>query len=113
MPFSRYEERTTIKNEQKLYKKQIEERGVNYIEHHSTPDLGYPTTAQMASIETEVVIWKIGQRYWKIAEEFYGDPQYWWVIAWYNKKPTEASLKGGDLVIVPQPLETVLKLLDV
>jgi hypothetical protein len=35
-------------------------------------------------------------------------PTYWWVIAQYNKKPTESQLSPGDIVYIPIPLEKIL-----
>jgi nucleoid-associated protein YgaU len=55
------------------------------------------------------VTWKRGVSLSKIAAKQYGDPKLWWVIAWYNKKPTDAHYKLGDKVYVPKPLETILR----
>jgi len=33
----------------------------------------------------------------------------WWVIAWYNQKPTEAHFNVGDVVYIPTPLANVLQ----
>ena len=49
-------------------------------------------------------------RYDQLAQEYYGDSKYWWVIAWYNQRPTEASIKTGQILLVPTPLERVLEL---
>ena len=54
--------------------------------------------------------WKLGDKYWKIANEFYNDPSLWWVIAWFNRRPTEAHNKSGDLIFVPVPVEELLSL---
>jgi hypothetical protein len=32
----------------------------------------------------------------------------WWLIGWYNQKPTEAHFKIGDTVLIPLPLEEIL-----
>jgi len=58
-------------------------------------------------------IWTLGDRYYKLAHQHYGESQYWWVIAWFNKKPTEAHLSLGDVVYVPLPLSRILNLLKV
>ena len=62
----------------------------------------------MANFDTTTHIWKLGDRYHKLASEYYADSELWWVIASYNKKPTEFHLKAGDIVYIPMPLETVL-----
>jgi LysM repeat protein len=52
--------------------------------------------------------WKAGDKYWKLSSTYYGSPKYWWIIAWYNKKPIEASLAVGDTLQIPQPLGDLL-----
>jgi len=37
----------------------------------------------------------------------------WWVIAWFNKTPTEFHLKPGVALAIPKPLETILTIFDV
>ena len=53
-------------------------------------------------------IWTTGTKYFKLADQYYGDPQYWWVIAWYNLRPLDTDFNLGDIVIVPTPLEALL-----
>ena len=36
-------------------------------------------------------------------KKYYGDAEYWWLIAWYNNKPTESHFKLGDVVYIPLP----------
>ena len=56
-------------------------------------------------------IWKTGDRYYKLAEQYYGNPEYWWVIARYNQKPTESHLRKGDIIVIPTPLAKLLEIL--
>jgi len=56
-------------------------------------------------------VWGVGTKYFNLANEFYGDPQYWWVIAWFNLRPLETAYRPGDVVVIPTPLETVLSAL--
>jgi len=55
-------------------------------------------------------VWKTGDRYYKLANTYYGNPEYWWVIAKYNSAPTEGHLKAGGLIVIPTPLNRVLAL---
>ena len=68
----------------------------------------YPTVEQAGNLTFINHVWKQGDRYFKLASEYYGDPTLWWVIAWFNKKPTESHVKLGDIIQIPMPLETVL-----
>ena len=50
----------------------------------------------------------MGDRYYKLAASFYGDARYWWIIAWFNKKPTESHIKVGDIIRIPTSLGDIL-----
>ena len=53
-------------------------------------------------------IWTTGDRYYKLANQYYQNPEYWWVIASYNQAPTEGHLKIGDVIFIPTPLDVFL-----
>ena len=76
-------------------------RGVKKIEHFTTPVLRQPTLADRSRLKTSTHIWKYGDRFYKLAHQFYGDTRYWWVIAWYNGIPTEAEANTGDVIEIP------------
>ena len=109
MPISRYDSRHIFTNDNKEYKKEFfEERDVKQIDQYATGIINYPTLQQMNNLTSVSLVWGATDKLYKIAYQYYSDPQYWWVIAWYNKKPTEAHFSVGDLYYVPQPLSTAL-----
>ena len=57
-------------------------------------------------------IWTVGDHYWKLANDYYGDPGLWYLIAWYNQKPTEAHVKIGDSMAIPLPIQDVMRLFN-
>ena len=91
-------------NDSDFYDELMEERGLKHIRQYLTETMGYPTTAQKMQFNTTNHVWKIGDRFYKLANEFYGYSRFCWVIAWYNKKPTEAHVEIGDVLAVPFPL---------
>tara|TARA_R110002074_G_scaffold379808_1_gene558214 strand:+ start:588 stop:926 length:339 start_codon:yes stop_codon:yes gene_type:complete len=105
---NRYDNRRLIKNDMEQYENLFEDRGVNYITQYSTGRLKYPSVNQIKTLKRVQHIWVVGDRYYKIASRFYGNPTYWWVIAHYNKKPTEGDLSPGDIIYIPMPLEKIL-----
>ena len=110
---SRYNNRKIARNKNKLYKKHFEDRNVTLIRQFRTAKLSYPTREQMYQLSVLTHVWKTGDRYYKLAFEYYGSSKYWWVIAWFNKKPTESHVKLGEIVRIPLPLDRLLNFFDV
>jgi nucleoid-associated protein YgaU len=108
---SRFRNRSTIKNDNDLYVEILEERDVKYISHYETPNFRYPTPKEIGDLVIQEHIWKKGDRYFKLAHEYYGEPKLWWVIAWYNKKPTESHANLGDIIYIPTPIGKIMKYL--
>jgi len=101
---SRYTPRRILSTNNDLYAEDLQKRGLKYIRYYETPRFTVPTSSDLQDIEVFGHIWKLGDRYYKLAHEYYGDSEFWWIIAWYNHKPTEAHLKIGDVVKIPTPL---------
>jgi len=110
---SRYNNRRTGTNNSSQYRSIFERRGVRRIRQFLTGQFTYPTAEQIANLQTKRHIWKTGDHFYKLAHKFYGDSTYWWVIALFNKKPTEASVEYGDVVYIPMPLARTLEYLNV
>ena len=108
---SRYDYRTIFFNKEPLYEEIFEERHVNGIRHYSSPRMGYPSRGQMYGLTKKAHVWKVGDRFYKLAIDNYGSAQYWWVIAQFNRRPTDTDVKVGDNIIIPLPLEKILPLL--
>lgn len=103
------------KDESEDHKSLIERRGKNKkaIEHYKTATFRYPSPREIQSLQTISHTWGTGDRYSKLAHEHYNEADLWWVIAWYNKRPTDAHLSAGDVVHIPFPIERVLSMIGV
>jgi nucleoid-associated protein YgaU len=110
---SRYEGNATFTNTLDLYRNVFRKRGVKQIEQYATQELEYPNSNQLSSVTVVDHIWKRGDHYYKLADFYYGDPTYWWVIAQFNQKPTEDQITFGDIIMIPTPLETILTIYGV
>ena len=101
--------RSFILNNNSEYKKRFfNDRGVEEIVQFATPEFGYPSVEDMQDIETVTVRWNATSKLYNLADRYYGSPTYWWVIALFNKKPTEAEFKIGDTVYIPTSLEIIM-----
>lgn len=108
---NRYKFRNVVKNDLDIYSEIFKKRNVKYINHYTTPNFTYPSESEYNDLKLIVHIWKEGDRYYKLAEKYYGDPKDWWIIAKFNLKPTESHLTAGDEIKIPFPLERVLNYL--
>jgi len=89
----------------KTFPKRYGERGIPQLPVNT---LEYPTLDDAVDFEIASKVWSQGDRFYKLAAKYYGSPQYWWVIAYYNKTPTEQHVNLGDIVEIPLPLDQVL-----
>tara|TARA_Y100000310_G_C20021759_1_gene507702 strand:+ start:127 stop:459 length:333 start_codon:yes stop_codon:yes gene_type:complete len=104
---NRYDNRKLFKNREETFKKLFQKRGVKFVRHYDTARLMNPSRT-VATFDTVQHIWKTGDRFYKLAGQYYNLPSYWWIIAQYNHKPTEAHVKLGEPIWIPVPLEAVV-----
>ena len=107
----RYKRTRKFRNNLEYYDFLTKKRDIRIANHYATPILKNPSVAERTRIITDKHIWSLGDRYYKLADKYYGDPTYWWVIAWYNSAPTEVDLEFGDLLEIPININTVLDVL--
>lgn len=110
---SRYNNRRTGVNGTSQYRSIFERRGVSQIRQFLTGRFTYPTQNQISNLQLKTHLWKTGDHFYKLADKFYGDSTYWWVIALFNKQPTEANIQYGDVIHVPMPLARTLEYFNV
>jgi hypothetical protein len=111
MPVSRYKGTEVVLNDLEEHMELIEARGKKFILQHRSRSFKQPSPKEMAALNMELHVWKQADRYWKLSEQWYGDPKYWWVIAQYNQKPTEAHIAIGGIVVIPTPIYQALRAL--
>tara|TARA_A100001515_G_scaffold48231_2_gene38161 strand:- start:831 stop:1163 length:333 start_codon:yes stop_codon:yes gene_type:complete len=104
----RYRRNKIIRNKNPIYEEVLEDKGKNFIRQYALPQYRPLTKEQIAALEKVPHVWSEGDRYYKLAQNYYGDPALWWVIAWFNRKPTEAHVNYGELVYIPIPIEKAL-----
>tara|TARA_R100001198_G_scaffold85069_2_gene59235 strand:+ start:1543 stop:1884 length:342 start_codon:yes stop_codon:yes gene_type:complete len=108
MPFSRLAGRRIFKNQNLLYDEKFKSKDLKKINQYNTATISYPSVEQTQEITYDTRIWKLGDRLYNLAYEVYGDSRYWWVIAQFNKKPTDHHFKVGDTYYIPLDLEDIL-----
>jgi hypothetical protein len=110
---SRYSRTRTILNSAEYYSFLRKNRySKKATEQYATPTLTHPDAIDRSVIISDTYIWKYGDRLYKLANTYYNDPEYWWIIAWYNGFPTEAAIPNGALLTIPVNLEDILNALE-
>jgi hypothetical protein len=106
---TRYDGRVIIMNNDEAYEKYLEERKLKAINHYTTPVIKYPTAQQIASKLTLIEhLWAVGDRYYKVAAKYYGDPSLWWLVGWFNQKPLESDVVVGEVISIAMPAEEAI-----
>jgi nucleoid-associated protein YgaU len=105
---SRYSTTPIGTNAATIYSELFKERNVDFIRQYFTPIMKHLSADELNDINSISHIWKLGDRYYKLAHDYYKDSNLWWVIAWFNRAPTESHLSVGDIVLIPTPLDTWL-----
>ena len=115
MALSRYNARVIITNNDRSYALSdiLKKRGISSIEQFTTARLNSPDIDQIANLDVAKEIWTVGTKYFRLAKDYYGSEEYWWIIAWYNLKPLETDFKPGDVVYIPTPLQNILSIYNV
>jgi nucleoid-associated protein YgaU len=108
---SRYSKYKIINNANPAYEFLRKERGLKNIVQYETPYMHNPTVGERASLKSTTHLWQYGDRFYKLADKFYQDTRYWWVIAFYNGYITEADVRPGDALSIPLNLENVLEVM--
>jgi len=109
----RYKNRDIVVNKRSEYQSFFDKRDVKYIRHFTTPDLNYPDEKQMERLQLTPYVWKVGDKLYNVANQSYGFPELWWIIAFFNKKSSEHEIKIGETIFIPNPLEEILAIFGV
>jgi len=110
---SRYINRQVILNNSARDRSNVKKRGFNEVEQYVTPVMFHPKDVSLFGIKTVNHTWKRGDHYYKLAHKYYGNPAYWWVIAFFNVTPTENLLSFGDVILIPVNLDVILQAIGI
>jgi nucleoid-associated protein YgaU len=102
---SRYINTETVVRYQRL--EEVDMRPVQIL-HYPTPFFPVLEKDVIAEFTHIRHTWKLGDKFYKLAAKYYDDATSWWIIALYNSRPTEAHVRVGDVILIPQPAGLVL-----
>ena len=107
---SRYNKNKILNNSNEYYRRLRQTRNnLKNIRQFETPILRHPTVSDRVNIDSTQIVYGVGDRLYKLADQYYNDVTLWWIIAWYNGRPTEADFFPGDLITIPLNIEQVIE----
>ena len=110
---SRYRRYQILKNDLEYYSKQLDARDVKQIRQYRPKPFGQIPDRVLRNLSVQQDTWSINTKLYKLSEKYYGAPDFWWVIGYFNNKPTDADWKPGDEILIPQPLQRILRVVGV
>lgn len=105
MSSKRYINRIIINNDAELFEQTLDSRNLKFIRHYTTAKFRYPTESELSRLNINTETWKLGDRLYKYSYKYYGSAELWWIIAWFNQKPTDGHFNIGDEILIPTPLD--------
>lgn len=110
MAFSRYNNTPIFLNQDSNYRNMFfNKRDIQETYQYSLLSIRYPSLSAMSNLTNIGLVWGATDKLYNISNQYYGAPNYWWIIAWYNKKGSEAEFEVGEIYYVPLPLEDLLE----
>jgi len=95
----KYKNEKNAINSSDLYQELFENRGIKFARQRRTFVF---TGLDFDTIQVSEYVWRQGDSLYKLSNLFYGTLDFWWVIAFVNKKPTDAHYNYGDTIFIPK-----------
>ena len=109
---SRYRDRKIIANDMSEYKNLFEPRNLTIIKHHRQENnLNIPEIFK-DTIIFEQEIWGQETKLHKLSYKYYKTTEHWWVIGLINNKPTDVEWKIGDIILIPNTVNSIIEFIS-
>ena len=99
-----------IINNSEIYDDFFKDRGVNNIKHNSLGSIGLNFNQENYASRDHV--WRKGDTLIRLANTYYRDFSYWYVIGYFNKKPVDSMYELGETIKVPLNPDNILNLIE-
>ena len=112
MPISRYKNNIITVTDIRDHEELLTKRGISKAVHFSFSRFKELKVRDILDLNIIPHTWSSSDRLFKLSSRYYGDPTYWWVIAYFNNKPLETDFILGETVEIPTPLEKILMIME-
>ena len=103
----RYTGREEVLNDLEEYEDLLESRGKKEILQNEF--FRFNRSFSKANFRIKTHIWTQGDKLYKISAQYYGDTKYWWLIALWNNRPTDADYIMGQKIQIPYPINELYR----
>mgnify|MGYP003654443376 FL=1 len=111
---SRYNNRGKVfVTKRDMFKQLKSNRKIDSAQLVSTAKFNRITQADLEDLQYDPYIWSRGDRFYKLAADFYDQAGLWWVIALFNNAPTEQHLTLGEEIYIPRNPESIASLFGI
>jgi len=100
---------SVIINNSEMYDDFFEDRGVNHIKHNSLGSLNLAFNQENYAYTNHV--WRKGDTLIRLADTYYKQFSYWYIIAYFNKKPVDSMYDLGENIKIPSNPDNILSLI--
>lgn len=95
-----------LTNDDDVYKDFLDKTGAANIDHYGLIMFGDPRNEDfLEGISVSEHVYSLGDTLAKIAYKQYGDARFWWLLAWFNTKPTDLHCELGEIIYAPHPVQ--------
>ena len=108
---ARYKKTRIAVNDSFKDDKLFQKRNLQSVQQYVTPKFRNPTDDEIDSLEFYTHIWVNGDRFFKLAQKFYSDHRYWYIISLFNRIPSEGQVNIGDEIKIPVDLARAIEVL--
>ena len=89
----------TISNDSEMYDDFFEQRGVAKIKHNLLKNLNLNFNQEDYSYTAYT--WRKGDTMIRLANRYYGNFNFWYIIGYFNKKPVDSMYEIGETIKIP------------
>ena len=97
----KYIRRETLLNDRQEYENFLNKRGLSEIVQNLR--VSFKRDALKKTYAVREHTWSKGDRLYKLSHKYYGEKDFWWLIAIWNGKPTDADYIYGSVIQIPFP----------
>lgn len=108
---NRYNKTNVILNNSYEYKDLFMRKKINYLKQYSRFNFGDLKNLKEYNLDSIFHTFQASDKIYNLSQQYYGTPEYGWLILYTNKLSSELELKPGTGLIIYFPLDELIRVL--